>query len=333
MTTLGVGLAMTLRQAPTRPALPMESAAAVLPAAPPPVEELAVVPARPVVRYSVIPGGVRDAGDVQHAVQQDDVVRAHYADVELASLTPRVLTADRRAYVSYRKDGRVYWTKQKVQLRRGEVVLTNGTDEVRGRCGNRISMEPLLPVSDEEPGPLELDALVDQEPGLPPMMATSRLANLTMETPAMLMGLGGGSPNPQTPFGGPFAGGPGGAGLPLWMPSGGAPSAASNQPLEDSLQSVLPPAGGAPFPPGGGPQPGGDPNAPGPDGPPGGPNGPGTPGGPTTTPGGPSDVPDTPVTIVVEMPVQPVPVPEPGTMVLIGTGLAGLVARRVRARR
>ncbi len=55
------------------------------------------------------------------------------------------------AYVSYRTPSGIYWTKNRVPLREGELVLTDGGSEVRGRCGNRISNTPEQPVAQNEP--------------------------------------------------------------------------------------------------------------------------------------------------------------------------------------
>jgi hypothetical protein len=45
----------------------------------------------------------------------------------------------------------VYWTTRKVKIPQGEMLVTDGTDSARARCGNRVSAVPLEPVSEEEP--------------------------------------------------------------------------------------------------------------------------------------------------------------------------------------
>ncbi len=132
---------------------------------------------RPNFNYSVIPGGAFDGHELKSAVNRDTVVAQHYRDVNLSTMRPETLRADRLAYVSYRIGDRVYWTSKKVRIRSGETILTNGQTEIRARCGNCISMEPLKPTAEDEPDLLELDALTDTGPGLGswPINAFSRL--------------------------------------------------------------------------------------------------------------------------------------------------------------
>ena len=123
-------------------------------------------PARPNYRYSVIPGGAQDAQDFTHAIHTDAVVADHYRDVDPSTMQPQTVSVERMAYVSYRINDRVFWTKKPVRVYEGETILTNGETEVRARCGNAISMSPLLPTSDDEPESTEFDALTDTGPML-----------------------------------------------------------------------------------------------------------------------------------------------------------------------
>lgn len=119
---------------------------------------------RAVYPYSVVPGGVRTPEELEAAAARDPVVREHYKDVDLAQLRPVALDAGRLAYVSYRVGDKVYWTKNKVRLAKGELVLTGACDGVRGRCGNRISDVPMTPVAEVEPSEEVLDAPVVASP-------------------------------------------------------------------------------------------------------------------------------------------------------------------------
>lgn len=110
--------------------------------------------------YSVIKGGVRSAKDVEEAVAVDPAVAEHYSGIKVKALETVTLKSDTDAYVSFRKNGRIYWTSQKVHLARGEPVLSDGVNCVRGRCGNRISWKPrspVLPKEFKEPTSAELD--------------------------------------------------------------------------------------------------------------------------------------------------------------------------------
>ncbi len=107
---------------------------------------------RPVYPYSVIPGGVASAKELQAALQQDPVVAKHYSDFQTKSARIFRLARARHAYVSYRLANRIYWTRKKVALHAGETLFTDGKHLSRARCGNRISETPGVPTSPSEPG-------------------------------------------------------------------------------------------------------------------------------------------------------------------------------------
>ena len=49
------------------------------------------------------------------------------------------VTEDRYAYVSFRQNGRFFWTRKRLLIPRGEILLTDGEHYVRTRCGNLLS--------------------------------------------------------------------------------------------------------------------------------------------------------------------------------------------------
>ena len=134
--------------------------------APPPIEMAEPareprLPERPVFRHSVIPGGVYTADEVEAAMNNDRVVAAHYSAVNARGLRVETLPEDRAVYMSYRIGDDVFWTKQKVRLKQGETILTDGVNHIRARCGNCIAFAPMEPTADDEPGEMEFDALTD----------------------------------------------------------------------------------------------------------------------------------------------------------------------------
>lgn len=277
-------------------------------------------PLRPTFRYSVIAGGARDARELQRAVEQDPVVADHYRDADIATMRPEILRSDRLAYVSYRVGDRVFWTKRKVRIPSGETILTNGQTEIRARCGNCISMEPLLPTSDEEPDAAAFDALTDIGPVLVAWNWTefrpALMDGALLEDPADSVKVLGERPLPIPLF--PF-----GTSLddpPATSPPGAVPNL-------QSLDDPLAPGGfpdsllGGMFPP----VAGGSPRSADPV---------GNPGAPGFLVLGPllpnsSIPPGIPRTVLLEV----TPVPEPGTFLLLGGGIAGLLARRVALKR
>jgi hypothetical protein len=106
---------------------------------------------RAVYAYSVIPGGVMNAKELQLALAHDPIAAVHYTGFHSQAARPIRLTKARRAYVSYRVGSHIYWTTERVTLHAGETLLSDGTHLVRSRCGNRISEVPATPTSASEP--------------------------------------------------------------------------------------------------------------------------------------------------------------------------------------
>jgi hypothetical protein len=101
--------------------------------------------------YSIIPGGVYSPTELTNADRDDPVVTAHYADFNVKNAHMVQLSDDRYQYVSYRLRQKVYWTKKKLRIPKGELLLTDGNSWARARCGNRLSNTPHKEVSAEEP--------------------------------------------------------------------------------------------------------------------------------------------------------------------------------------
>jgi hypothetical protein len=114
----------------------------------------------PYFRYSVIPGGAHSPEELRRALQNDDVVKTHYADFKADKARLVVLDKDRLAFVSYRVGDQVFWTRKPVHLRKGETLLTDGTHLARTRCGNRISDMAPLSTAAAEPEETVLNAPV-----------------------------------------------------------------------------------------------------------------------------------------------------------------------------
>ena len=210
---------------------------------------------RVVYPYSVVPGGVRTPEELKQISDHDRVVASHYAGFDFRRAHVEELQRDQLVYLSYRLRDKIFWTRKKVALHKGEKVITDGKITGRTRCANQVSPTAQAAVSPEEPPIEKFDEpmLADGSSTHIPAPGNFQSSLLTRE----FSGLGGGAG---------LAGGLYGAGG-----SGGFPP-------------VYPP----PIPTGGG--------------------------------GGVGPPPPPP-------PPPPPAVPEPGTIVLVASGMAALYAR------
>jgi hypothetical protein len=247
---------------------------------------------RAVYPYSVIAGGAQSAQELMEAMAVDPVVAQHYADFDVTKAHHVTLDAPQLMYVSYRIGNKVFWTKHKLALRRGEAMLSDGVNMARTRCGNRVSVLPVRPNAPAEPTATDLDG-----PVFPDIVSSPYLAAFSASPPPLVSG----------PIQSP-GGGPGTSFVPVApffpLPGGGGISGKKNP-------STPPPGGGG----GGTPPPGGGGTPP--------PGGGGGGGGGTPLPPGGGGGGGTP---------PPVGIPEPGTaaLLLIGLGAAATYTRRKR---
>jgi hypothetical protein len=125
---------------------------------------------RPNYPYSIIPGGAYSTAELKYADQEDEVVKEHYSDFDVKKAQMVQLTQDKYQYASYRKKNKVYWTKKKLRIPKGELLLTDGASYARARCGNRLSEKPQTPVSLQEP-PLKALLMPPMQLGTPMELA------------------------------------------------------------------------------------------------------------------------------------------------------------------
>jgi hypothetical protein len=151
---------------------------------------------RPLFPYSIIPRGVGSIQDLRYALAHDPVAAAHYAGFSLARAHFVRAGKSRAGYVSYRLGNRVFWTKNKLPLQQGELLISDGQHTARTRCGNRVSEIPMAPVSPSEPTAEKLN--IPLEPFDPsPLWASN--------SPAPFSPLSPGAPTPPSgPGGGIF---------------------------------------------------------------------------------------------------------------------------------
>jgi hypothetical protein len=126
--------------------------------------------------YSVVPGGVRNAEALREAAGSDRAVAKHFEHFDFDHARLERITEPREVYVSYRIRDTVFWTRKKVHLPAGELLLTDGKIAARAKCGNQISDAAKPEVSDEEPDKDVMDQPVAIEPIGPPLPIRSSVA-------------------------------------------------------------------------------------------------------------------------------------------------------------
>jgi hypothetical protein len=144
-------------------------------------------------------------------VQHDYVVWQHYARFQFEHARLVRATEAREVYLSYRLRNRIFWTRKKKRLHKGELLLTDGKITARTRCGNQVSESPKPEVSDEEPADDVFDGPVAElEPAPPlPFRSSFRTPSLPGAEPISPRGpelFAGGFSFPYVPYGAPVPG-------------------------------------------------------------------------------------------------------------------------------
>lgn len=155
--------------------------------------------------YSVVPGGVRNLAELRKAAAQDSAVRRHYSHFDFDHAKLIRLPETRDVFLSYRIRDTVFWTRKRVRLQPGELLLTDGNITARARCGNQISDTAKPEVSNEEPDEDVLDqpVLVASAPSVPmrPVLGAPELP-IGQPNPPQLFA--GGFVFPYVPVGLPY---------------------------------------------------------------------------------------------------------------------------------
>ena len=98
--------------------------------------------ARTVYPYSVVPGGVLSEAELEASMAKDPVVAQHYRDILAERLHLTRLNTPMNVYASYRSANSVHWTTHTIRVPKGELILSDGTNLIRARCGNRLVFAP-----------------------------------------------------------------------------------------------------------------------------------------------------------------------------------------------
>lgn len=106
--------------------------------------------------HSLVPGGIHSIAELAVVTSRDAKLAEHYQDFDLSKGRLITLDHDVLGFVSYRLDGAIYWEKRPTVIAKGEQVLTDGSNVIRGRCGNRIAASPHFPVSPAEPTDMDI---------------------------------------------------------------------------------------------------------------------------------------------------------------------------------
>jgi hypothetical protein len=169
-------------------------------------ESLRQIENRPAYPYSVVSGGVRDVQELKWAAEHDPVVASHYAGFDYDHARVVRLVLARTAYISYRIGNKVYWTRHRVSLKKGETLITDGKITARSRCGNRVEEVPQQATSSLEP-----PAIKFEEPLVPSMGTAVTTLPIPFESALNRPGLPGLGPELPLSLVDPFENG-------VWVP-------------------------------------------------------------------------------------------------------------------
>jgi len=187
---------------------------------------------RAIYPFSIVPGGVRDAGELQSATA-DPLVRRHYSDFRITEARAIRFDHSLAMYVSYRRNNQVFWTRNPMVIPANEALLSDGENLARVRCANRLSPVAVKPVAATEPSTEELN-----EPSfVPPLMADllpGEPAGVFSAAPAAVPS-GPASNAPPPPIFPPFLG----PGVPPIIPSNTRVPLATPTPEPNSLALLL----------------------------------------------------------------------------------------------
>jgi len=131
------------------------------------------VPVAKVLRFSVIPGGIRSIRDLRESSWADPELKLLLQGFDWDNARITTLSEPKCFFSTFRKPGdSIHWTKTaSLCLPAGEHIITDGKIMVRMACGNIISILPGLPVDPDVQGSdLELVEPPPPTPATPPTM-------------------------------------------------------------------------------------------------------------------------------------------------------------------
>jgi hypothetical protein len=131
-------------------------AAEITASSPAPVVRPASAPKKVVYNYSVIPGGEPNVADFCGQIQSDAAFHGFNCNVAYETS----LRSPISVFMTFKKNGRIYWTKHPVSVKAGELMYTDGHRSFLARCGNEIGFAPQQPT-------MEIDESLLSEPTLP----------------------------------------------------------------------------------------------------------------------------------------------------------------------
>ena len=99
----------------------------------------------------MIPGGVGSVEELHQFAERDPVVAEQFRGFDYAHAHVLTVSKNTAMYVAYRMGDKVYWTRKKVPLHKGETLISDGKTAARTRCGNRVAAAPLGPHATVDP--------------------------------------------------------------------------------------------------------------------------------------------------------------------------------------
>jgi len=131
-----------------------------------------------------VAGGIHSITELMAVIARDPRLAEHYKNFDLSKA--HIVTLDHSvvAYVSYRLAKGIYWEARPSIIAKGEQVITDGTNFIRVRCGNRISYAP-GPTSPGEPKDVDIVVALIPE-GPPPVGPIPAIKGPPLPPPPLL---------------------------------------------------------------------------------------------------------------------------------------------------
>jgi hypothetical protein len=95
--------------------------------------------------------GANSVSQFRLSLDQDPQLASYFSDFDWSKAELIKLQSPMQMHVSYKKNGKIHFTRKKLLISAGETVITDGNYWIRSYCCNELSREPVAVSPDEPP--------------------------------------------------------------------------------------------------------------------------------------------------------------------------------------